>query len=187
MKKYKEVMSMIINQQTEKLYHNLHLNPGFEFDDVILKLGGNLIIRDTETHEVEVHINYRENEQDFLIIVPPNKIKNKEHLRFDIANRLGHLILHMATLDEEKGVAFDKLNESSKNKSGDILEWENEEFAASFLMPANVFTWEFGNLLASEKYENIDDIINELSEKFVVPYKSVIVKSKNLRLIRTIY
>lgn len=182
MRDYIEWTAEYINKIAETLYSVLNLNPGFEINDVIQKLGGTLILRDTETHQVQLHVNYSENKQDFLIVVPPQFLEQRQDLRFEIAERLGHLLLHMLTPDDEKGYVFNKNKSSCKDWCA--IEWENAEYAASLLMPKTPFIWAFEDLVESGKYENADDIMYELSEKFDVSYHNVYVKCKKLGLIQ---
>lgn len=53
---------------------------------------------------------------------------------FSIAHELGHLFLHMAYPDDEKGyILSGSYHKETQNTS--ICEWEAEELAAAFLMP----------------------------------------------------
>lgn len=170
---YKETMEEIINQQAEQLYHKLNLNPGFDLDGVIEKLGGTIEEEKDLEESVDAKILPDFNGESFKIICVS---KENEYRRLAIAHELGHLFLHMAKVNGKDSYIIEGTYQHERENTS-MIEWEAEEFALAFLMPEQVFRNKVEEIDANEKYL---DKIQELSRLFKVPYKSVIVRRKSL-------
>lgn len=176
---YKETMRNIINKQARILYRNLELSPGFSIEDTVGRLGGEISKVDKLDNNTDAKISPTEDGMNFVIrhTIPEH---NEKYLRFSVAHELGHLFLHMAQPDEKKGYVIEG-SYAHNGKSDSIIEWEAEEFAAAFLMPEDVFVHE-SEIIDEDNNNDGKDKIELLSDKFKVPYKSVIVRGRNLEI-----
>jgi Zn-dependent peptidase ImmA (M78 family) len=95
--------------------------------------------------------------ESFVITV--NKEQSELRINFTIAHELGHLFLHMGyIIDKNKWDAIDEYIDSAKYRLGySEEEYEANQFAASFLMPAEEYK-EFVRLSAVNNKIPIDKI-----------------------------
>lgn len=176
---YKEAMRRTINKQAEVLFDKLGLEPGFDIKNTVEKLGGEIQIKENLKENIEAQICPQHGDCDgFLIECRTAFDIDDAYTRFSIAHELGHLFLHMASPDEQKGYKLSgRYHKETQNTS--ICEWEAEEFAAAFLMPEKIFRIKVDTVRMNK---NINDKIEYLANMFKVPYKSVITRGKSLEI-----
>lgn len=176
---YKEAMRKTINKQAEVLFDKLELEPGFDIESTVKRLGGEIRTRENLRENIEAQICAKEDMDDgFLIECKTDFDNNDVYTRFSIAHELGHLFLHMATPDDEKGyVLSGSFQKEPQNTS--INEWEAEEFAAAFLMPETIFRIKVDAVRMDDK---VNDKFGYIANMFKVPYKSVITRGKGLEI-----
>ena len=174
---YKETMRSIINKQGEGVYKKLNLSPGFDVEDTVRRLGGQLEICNSGEIEAgaDAKILPTYDGKNFKILYEQSEVD--AHTRFSIAHELGHLFLHMTRLDQDKSEYVISGDYKHVPRSSSMIEWEAEEFAAAFLMPESIF-----KIKAEEVSANttVQDKIQWLADLFKVPYKSVVIRGENL-------
>lgn len=176
---YKETMRKTINKQAEVLFDKLGLEPGFDIQQTVEKLGGKIQIKENLQENIEAQICSRADPEDGFLIECKTVFDNNDfYTRFSVAHELGHLFLHMATPDNEKGYKLSgSYHRDVQNTS--INEWEAEEFAAAFLMPETIFRIKVD---AARMNAEVSDKIGYIANMFKVPYKSVITRGKGLEI-----
>lgn len=176
---YKEAMRKTLNKQAEVLFDKLGLKPGFDIKETVERLGGEIQIKENLKENIEAQICPKEGSNDGFLIECKTAFDNNDvYTRFSIAHELGHLFLHMAIPDDEKGYKLiGSFHKEEQNTS--INEWEAEEFAAAFLMPENIFRIKVDAVWMDNK---INDKIEYIANMFKVPYKSVITRGKGLEI-----
>ncbi|MBR5597603.1 MAG: ImmA/IrrE family metallo-endopeptidase [Lachnospiraceae bacterium] len=169
----------MINKQAEVLFSTLDLVPGFDIKSTVETLGGEIRVKKELEENIEAQICPKEDSEIGFLIECKNNYDNDDYyIRFSIAHELGHLFLHMASPDNEKGYKLiGNYHKGSQNAS--IKEWEAEEFAASFLMPESRFRIE---VEAARFNSEVEDKVAQLAKIFKVPYKSVITRGKSLEI-----
>lgn len=173
---YKEVMKRNINKQAEVLFDTLGLEPGFDIRETVGKLGGEIQTSENLDKNIEAKISAID-ENTFRIECREYS-EDDVYTRFSIAHELGHLFLHMATIDENNQYVLNgNFNREISNSS--LIEWEAEEFAAAFLMPETAFRIMVDSIWINA---NIKDKISYLASEFKVPYKSIITRGKSLEI-----
>lgn len=102
-----------------------------DIDEIVEKLGGT-IQREVSFSDGTVE----KNGEGFRIILSPFQDEKRE--RFTIAHELGHLFLHMGYRTNEK--LWERQSDNIYHRIGNSeKEYQANEFAAAFLMPANKY------------------------------------------------
>lgn len=127
-----------INKQAEAIHNALELSIPVDMQGAVAKLEGKLeFVSDLEAG-VDGRIQ-KDGENSFVIHIPITQYGTRQ--RFSIAHELGHLFLHMGFLIQpEKWRQEGEYVDSIYHRYGhSIEEYEANEFAAAFLMPAELF------------------------------------------------
>ena len=113
------------------------------------------------------------NINDFYITLASHTTKERD--RFTIAHELGHYFLHYIYQKYNKGMSFpsNAVFKAARYGTG-RTETEANWFAASFLMPKNIFEKEFKSLNGS---------IFDLAERFGISYSACRIRAEELGLV----
>lgn len=184
---YQNTVIKLSNRIVNNLWKKYELEPGFQMELLIKRLGGN--IQENLKSETIIllqfgdlaYISSIEDGQSFKIIcasnyVDGNKIKETFRLRHELAKELAHLFLHMIKKD---GESFTITSDFRKNiKDNFFYEREAEIFALILLMPEKTFRLRLErlNLILNDRSEKI----KKLSEMFKVDEYLVLERCKSL-------
>lgn len=172
---YENTIIGLSNRIVNNLWKECKLEPGFQMELLIKRLGGNIqeylkseFIICLECGDL-AYISPMEDGQNFKIIcvsnyVDDNKIKETFRFRYELAKELAHLFLHMIKKD---GESFTITSDFRRNiKDNFFYELEAEIFALILLMPETPFRLRLErlNLILNDRSEKI----KKLSELFKV-------------------
>ncbi|MGJ5177912.1 ImmA/IrrE family metallo-endopeptidase [Bradyrhizobium oligotrophicum] len=148
---------------------HLHYQPGQDLEPIVGRLGGRIRVQDVlEFNRVSSGSIRIESQNDFQIVLAAHTGPTRD--RFTIAHELGHYFLHYI-YPNQTGRSVSKL-EAQRYGTGRV-EWEANWFAAGFLMPANVFRYQFTQLSGS---------IPLLADRFGVSVEAASIRIKVLSL-----
>ena len=145
-----------INELADYVREQLGLGIPVDVMEAVQKLGGDFEYRD-DLEQGRFDAVIQKDGDSFLIGLPFNPQYEPRH-RFSIAHELGHLFIHMGyMIDLQKWEGIDEYRDSVMYRYGySQEEFEANEFAAAFLMPAQ----EFEDVLR----ENYDDGFFDLED-----------------------
>lgn len=138
----------------QKLIDAMGLEPGFDIEEVVNILGGEVCYSITPGFEAYIE----KKGEEFCIYVDSSKSKRRQ--RFSIAHEIGHLFLHLKYTEKNIWNSIKDTNSRMFRYGYDQLEAEANQFAAEFLMPKQAFI-ESVVRLSSNGFVNIFDIANE--------------------------
>lgn len=163
----KEELRRKIEQFALVVRTQLNLSSPLNMFEVMNKLG----IEVNSVENVEYDAKISEKNGDFCIDYDKNQIFERQ--QFSIAHELGHLLLHKFNENEYQDIVYYR-----RNGNRSRIEWEANEFAASFLMPRREFI-EFC-------LNNADDAgkisLKTIAKKFKVSMQAVRVRGSALGL-----
>lgn len=184
---YKNTIIKSSNQIVKKLWEKYELEPGFQMELLVKRLGGSIEENQKSESLIPlqfgdlVYISPTEDGQNFKIIcasdcVDGDKIKETFRIRQEVAKELAHLFLHMI---KDEGEYFTITSEFRKNiKDNSFYKKEAKIFALILLMPEVPFRLRLErlNLILNNRTEKI----KELSEIFKVNEALVLERCKSL-------
>lgn len=125
-----------VHKFAESTAAQLGLVPGGDLNDLVSRIGGQVIVEDTLlTDPEQTGSLYVEEPGRFKIMVPSHTSPERD--RFTIAHELGHYVLHYLLPKQKNPDHPDRM--MAFRKGSDRLEWEANWFAAAFLMPSAPF------------------------------------------------
>ncbi len=114
-------------------------------------------------------------------VIGLNESHSPTRRRFSLAHELGHFLLH-------KGDVFVDAKVNFRNRLSslgiDREEIEANAFAAELLMPSNLVSADFYELLESKKSRDTSSPVDELAARFKVSTEAMTFRLKNLGLIQ---
>jgi Zn-dependent peptidase ImmA (M78 family) len=142
-----------IQTMVDQILEFLNIQVPVDLYSLIAKLGG-------EIEEVKLDSDLdgliRKKGNSFIIQI--NNSKPSFRKNFTIAHELGHLFLHMGFLiDDEKWNSLTEFEDSYARKGFSKEESEANEFAASLLMPSQLFIDKVHSVVNNNKV-NLDDL-----------------------------
>ncbi|PKL34920.1 MAG: hypothetical protein CVV45_00655 [Spirochaetae bacterium HGW-Spirochaetae-10] len=132
-----------IAKKAESIYRDHNLNPGFDIEQLIKNLGGEIVRQDFD--------EWQKTEDGSIVVLGPQNFKiylsaftGLFRNRFTLAHELGHYFIH-----SKCGIRPLKAARSGTNKAEGQANW----FAGALLMPKDVFLracreWKDDDLLA---------------------------------------
>jgi Zn-dependent peptidase ImmA (M78 family) len=118
------------------------------------------------------------NDRPYIVCNQNDSVKRQ---RFTIAHELGHHFLHKDTplfVNKKGGLSSQIYHRNEESSTGEIRkEREANAFAAALLMPENLIEDQVFNC---ENTIDIDDLINDLAEKFDVSTQAMSFRLANL-------
>lgn len=184
---YQNTVIKLSNRIVNNLWKKYELEPGFQMELLIKRLGGSIQENLKSINLLQVgdlaYISSTEDGQNFKIIcasdcVDNNKIKETFRLRHELAKELAHLFLHMI---KEDGESFTITSNFRKNiKDNFFYKKEAEIFALILLMPEKPFRLRLErlNLILNDRSEKI----KKMSEMFKVDEYLVLERCKSLEI-----
>jgi len=165
----------LISEISSIVRNDIALTPDaalIDLNEIIDNLGGRLqYFTGNEQYE-----KVEKGESDGFVIWI-NEGNSQPRQRFSIAHELGHLYLHMSFGEDE----WDEIESgTSYNRIVGIrtgVEEDANEFAASFLMPTELFT-----KIAESHSDDESFFLDPIAEAFGVPVTSVINRGRNVGL-----
>lgn len=123
----------------EQLADNFEFEPGDAIESVVTQLGGSIAYRNPVGSEKPESIRV-EPTGAFRIFLP--SVTSISRDRFTIAHELGHFFLHFPLVkDQSPGCGMKATRWVDENNQAlQRCEWEANWFAASFVMPRQIFT-----------------------------------------------
>ena len=160
----------IVNPDEQRLDIDLY--------EVVRLIGGRIeSLSDLNPHESIVKGKNEGENDKFIIYINKNNCFQRQ--RFSIAHEIGHLFLHMDFATPKWGSIPE--GESYYRRVGIFTPVEDEasEFAASFLMPGDLFRRVAGDHRQNEKY-----VVKDIASAFNVSEEAAIRRGRSLGLWR---
>jgi Zn-dependent peptidase ImmA (M78 family) len=126
----------------EAIARNLHLSPETDLEQVVSSLGGRIDYESIDPWSDESGSIYIEEVGDFRIVLPSHTSLTRD--RFTVAHELGHYFLHFLLPHSTKHTPVTPMR--AKRFGSGLVEIEANIFAASFLMPAELFATKYAEL-----------------------------------------
>jgi len=176
-KYYENVIVTLSNQIVNKIWEKYELEPGFQIEVLIERLGGSIQegFNSKFLFGDIAYISPTEDGQNFKIIcssdyMDGNKIKETFRLRYELAKELAHLFLHMIKEDGESVIITSDFREDIKDVC--FYDFEARTCALILLMPEIRFRayCERFNLILDNRREKIKKLseLFKVNEKFVL-------------------
>lgn len=114
-----------------------------------------------------------------VTIIGINSYHSNTRQRFTIAHELGHYLLHKGDVFVDRPF----LRDSKSSLAIDKQEIEANQFAAALLMPEELVTEEFIDLIEKRKISSPDILIEELASHFEVSIQAMTIRLQTLELL----
>ncbi|KQQ58762.1 hypothetical protein ASF69_15600 [Rhizobium sp. Leaf311] len=149
----------------------LQFKPGDDIIALVARLGGKVVSGSTGNEDIESGSMIARSISDFTIYLSP--LTSLERDRFTVAHELGHLLLHLPKVIEDNPSAVMRATRHVDNQDAtqQRAEWEANWFAASFLMPDQLFR------------DSYNRGISFMQQKFKVSRAAIEARAKSLKLV----
>ena len=156
----------------ESVATQIEFSPGDSIEELVERVGGKLVVGSSGTRDHQSGSIVAQALDDFTIYVSRHTSLTRD--RFTIAHELGHLLLHLGPIKKANSDAVMRATRwvDEDDPTQKRAEWEANWFAASFLMPSELFREIFGQ-------GNTD----ATAKKFGVSVSAASIRAKSLGLI----
>jgi Zn-dependent peptidase ImmA (M78 family) len=158
----------VISRLAESIAKTLNFHEHGDLSEIISRVGGRVDIEDTLLTDPD-HTGslFVDEPRNFRIVVPSHTSVERD--RFTVAHEFGHYVLHYLWQKKNDENFPDKV--VAYRRGSNLIEWEANWFAASFLMPEAKF---------AEAFKELNADLSQIASKFGVSFQTAQIRAKEL-------